>query len=89
MRGIFAVLITIFVSALLFGVFAPAALEPIGQAVTSYEAVQNSPIDAKGLFGSLKNVLLIYAPIITIGASIVFAVRYYLNRERIVARRRP
>lgn len=86
MRGIAVVIVTVFTSAILFGVFAPAALEPIGQAVTSYDAVQNSVIDGKGLFNSLKQVILIWAPIITIGASIVFAIRYYLNRERFVGR---
>jgi hypothetical protein len=88
MRGIAVVLTTIFVSALLFGVFAPAILEPIGQAVTGFQTVQNSQIDAAGLFDGLKNVLLIWAPILTIGASIVFGVRYYLKRERFVGVRR-
>lgn len=89
MRGIAMVLVTIFVSALLFGILAPSLLEPIGKAVTGYTTVQNSPIDAAGLFDGLKNVILIWSPIIVIGGSVVFAVRYYLNRERFVARRRP
>jgi len=76
MRGIAIVLTTIFMSALLFGIFAPAILEPIGQAVTGFETVQNSQIDAAGLFDGLKNVLLIWAPILTSGASIVFGIRY-------------
>lgn len=89
MRGIAAVLVTIFVSAILFGILAPAILEPIGNVVTGYSAVQKSVIDADGLFNGLKQVILIWAPIITIGASIAFAIKYYLNRERFVARRRP
>jgi len=88
MRGIAVVLTTIFMSALLFGVFAPAILEPIGQAVTGFQTVQNSAIDAAGLFDGLKNVLLIWAPILTIGASIVFGIRYYLRREQFVGVRR-
>ena len=88
MRGIAVVLTTIFMSALLFGVFAPAILEPIGQAVTGFETVQNSQIDATGLFDGLRNVLLIWAPILTIGASIVFGIRYYLRREQFVGVRR-
>jgi hypothetical protein len=88
MRGIAVVLSTIFVSSLLFGILAPAMLEPVGNFVTGISAVKNSPIDAAGLFDGLKNVLLIYAPILTIGASIVFGVRYYLRRERFVGRRR-
>lgn len=79
---------TIFFSALLFGIFAPAILEPIGQAVIGFETVQNSQIDATGLFDGLKNVLLIWAPILTIGASIIFGVRYYLRREQIAGVRR-
>lgn len=88
MRGIAVVLTTIFFSALLFGIFAPAILEPIGQAVTAFQTVQNSQIDAAGLFDDLKNVLLIWAPILTIGASIIFGVRYYLRREQIAGVRR-
>lgn len=86
MRGIAVVIVTIFTSALLFGVFAPAVLEPIGQAVTGFSAVQNSPIDAADLFESLKQVILIWAPLLTIGGATVFAIRYYLNRERFVGR---
>lgn len=86
MRGIAAVIVTIFLSALLFGIFAPAILEPIGDFVTASTVVQNSRFDAAGLFNDLKQVILIWAPILTIGGSVVFAVRYYLNRERFVGR---
>jgi len=88
MRGIAGVLVTIFISALLFGILAPAVLEPIGEFVVNYPGIAGSKIDAAGLFDGLKNVILLWAPIITIGGSIIFAVRYYLNRERFVARGR-
>jgi len=88
MRGIAAIIVTIFTSALVFGVFAPSILEPIGKAVTGFSAVQNSTIDAAGLFNGLKQVILLWSPILLIGSSIVFAIRYYLNRERFVQRGR-
>lgn len=86
MRGIAVVIVTIFTSALVFGVFAPSILEPIGQVVTSFSSVKNSPIDGAGLFNGLKQVILLWGPIIVIGSSIVFAIRYYLNREKFVSR---
>jgi len=86
MRGIGAVIITAFVALLLFGVFAPAALEPIGQFVVNNPTVQNSAIDAQGIWDGLRRVVFIWAPLFVLASSVVFAVRWYLNRERLVGR---
>lgn len=86
MRGIGVVIITGFISLLLFGVFAPAALEPIGQFVVSNEVVQDSTIDAQGMWNGLRRVIFIWAPLFVLGSGVVWAVRYYLQRERLVGR---
>lgn len=86
MRGIGVVIITGFISLLLFGVFAPAALEPIGQFVVSNEVVQDSTIDAQGMWDGLRRVIFIWAPLFVLGSGVVWAVRYYLQRERLVGR---
>lgn len=86
MRGIGVMIITGFISLLLFGVFAPAALEPIGQFVVNNPTVQNSPIDAQGMWDGLRRVIFIWGPLFVLGAGVVWAVRYYLQRERLVGR---
>lgn len=86
MRGIGVMIITGFVSLLLFGVFAPAALEPIGQFVVSNPTVQASPIDAQGMWNGLRRVVFIWAPLFVLGSGVIWAVRYYLQRERLVGR---
>jgi len=88
MRGIGVMIITAFTSLLLFGVFAPAALEPIGQFVVSNPTVQASAIDAQGMWNGLRRVVFIWAPLFVLGAGVVWAVRYYLQRERLVGRAR-
>jgi len=88
MRGIGVVIITAFTALLLFGVFAPAALEPIGQYVVNDPTVQASPIDAAGMWDGLRRVIFIWAPLFVLGAGVIWAVRYYLQRERLVGRAR-
>jgi len=88
MKGIGVMIITAFTSLLLFGVFAPAALEPIGHFVVSNPTVQASPIDAQGMWNGLRRVVFIWAPLFVLGAGVVWAVRFYLQRERLVGRAR-
>jgi len=87
MRGIAKVILTTFTALLLFGILAPALLEPIAQFVTSDPTVQQSSIDAQGIADGLKKTILVWGPLLVIGSSIVFAVRWYLNRERFTGRR--
>jgi uncharacterized membrane protein YjgN (DUF898 family) len=87
MRGIATVIIVGFVSILLFGVFAPAAVEPIGEFVVNDPTVQDSEIDAKGFQQNLYSVLFVWAPLLVLASGVVFAVRWYLKRERITGRR--
>lgn len=87
MRGIATVIIVGFISILLFGVFAPAAIEPIGEFVVNDPTVQDSAIDADGFQQDLYSVLFVWAPLLVLASGVVFAVRWYLRRERITGRR--
>jgi uncharacterized membrane protein YjgN (DUF898 family) len=87
MRGIATVIMVGFISILLFGVFAPAAVEPIGDFVVNDPTVQDSEIDADGFQQNLYSVLFVWAPLLVLASGVVFAVRWYLKRERITGRR--
>lgn len=87
MRGIATVIMVGFISILLFGVFAPAAVEPIGDFVVNDPTVQDSEIDADGFQQNLYSVLFVWAPLLVLASAVVFAVRWYLKRERITGRR--
>lgn len=87
MRGIATVIMVGFISILLFGVFAPAAVEPIGEFVVDDPTVQDSEIDADGFQQNLYSVLFVWAPLLVLASGVVFAVRWYLKRERITGRR--
>lgn len=87
MKGIATVIIVGFISILLFGVFAPAAVEPIGEFVVNDPTVQDSEIDAKSFQQNLYSVLFVWAPLLVLASGVVFAVRWYLKRERITGRR--
>lgn len=87
MRGIATVIMVGFISILLFGVFAPAAVEPIGEFVVDDPTVQDSEIDAEGFQQNLYSVLFVWAPLLVLASGVVFAVRWYLKRERITGRR--
>ena len=88
MRGIGTVIFVGFVSALLFGIVAPAVLEPVAQFV-----VQEMPaggadgtggsaiIDADSYADRMLDVVLVYSPLIVLAVGVLSAVVYYLRRE--------
>jgi hypothetical protein len=82
MRGIGTVIFVGFVSALLFGIVAPAVVEPIAQ-VFVQEMPQGSAglIDANSYANRMLDVVLVYAPLIVVAVGILSAVVYYLRRE--------
>jgi hypothetical protein len=82
MRGLGTVLFVGFVSAILFGLIGPAILEPVVEVVVSDPAVQNGPVDGVGIADQLLTVLLVWAPLFVLGASVVSAVVWYFRRER-------
>ena len=83
MRGIATVIIVGFTSIAMFGIFAPAVLEPLAETVLQNQAVQSSPVDASGFVNGLLRTVLMWGPVITIGAAVASAVVYYLRRERV------
>ena len=88
MRGIGTVIFVGFVSALMFGIVAPAVLEPVAQFV-----VQEMPagggdgtggsaiIDADSYADRMLDVVLVYSPLIVLAVGVLSAVVYYLRRE--------
>lgn len=89
MRGIATVIAVGFVSVLLFGIFAPAALEPLAEMVVQDDAVQDSALDHQGFVDGLLNSLLVWAPLLVLFSGVVSAVVWYFRRERRAATRRP
>jgi len=87
MRGFATVIVVGFTSIILFGIFAPAVLEPIAQLVVSNDAVQSSPIAAQSIANGLLSVVLKWAVVIVLGSGVTSAAVYYLRRERVGVRR--
>jgi len=88
MRGMIAVIMTSFVSIILFGLFAPAVLEPVAEVVVNNEVVQSaSYIDIESFRDGLFNTIFKWSVLFVLGASVVFGVRWYLRRERLTGRR--
>lgn len=88
MRGMIAVIMTAFTAMILFGIFAPAVLEPIAEVVVGDEAVQQaSYIDAAGVRDGLFNTIFKWSVLFVLGSSVVFGVRWYLRREALTGRR--
>ena len=87
MRGIGTVIFVGFASILAFGIVAPAVLEPVVEVVVNDPTVQSSPIDAAAWTDNLLRSVLVWAPLVVLGAGVASAVVWYLRRERRSARR--
>jgi len=87
MRGLATVVFVGFVSILLFGIVAPAILEPVAQVFLNSEAVQQSSFGADYVDSMLRS-LLVWAPLIVLGSGVASAVVYYFRKERRAGRRR-
>lgn len=87
MKGIATVIGVGFVSILLFGIVAPAVLEPVAQIFVQNEAVQASQIDGQGFVDSLLSALLMWAPLLVLGSAVASAVVWYTRKERTARRR--
>ena len=87
MRGIGTVIFVGFVSALLFGIVAPAVVEPIAQVFVEQMPAGGDGggsaglIDANSYSNRMLDVVLVYAPLIVVAVGILSAVVYYLRRE--------
>lgn len=87
MRGIATVLFVGFVSIILFGIVAPAMLEPVAQVFLNDPAVQSSSFGADYVDSMLRSIL-VWAPLFVLAGGVVSAVVFYFRRERTAGRRR-
>jgi hypothetical protein len=88
MRGIATVIFVGFISILLFGIVAPAVLEPLVDVLVNDPAVADfAGIDADSWSNNLLRSLLVWAPLLVLGSGVVSAIVWYFRRERRTARR--
>jgi hypothetical protein len=86
MRGIGTVIFVAFVSIILFGVIAPAVVEPVAQVFVE-QMPAGTGIDASTYADRMLTSVLVWAPLITLGVGVASAVVYYLRREQRATRR--
>jgi len=86
MRGIGTVIFVAFVSIILFGVVAPAVVEPVAQVFVE-QMPAGTGIDASTYADRMLTSVLVWAPLITLGVGVASAVVYYLRREQRATRR--
>lgn len=89
MRGVGTVIAVAFFSIILFGIVAPAVLEPMAQFVLGYSDSINTQlgIDMAAYTDNMYAVVFMWAPLIVLGAGVASAVVWYLRRERVARRR--
>jgi len=87
MRGIATALFVGFVSIILFGIIAPAVVEPMAEFVVE-QAPGTGPVDVNQFQGRLYSVLFVWAPLFVLGSGVASAVVWYFRKERVSARRR-
>jgi len=86
MRGIATVLVVGFTSIILFGVVAPAVVEPVAEVFVE-QMPSGSGIDADTYADRMLTSVLVWAPLVVLGAGTASAVVWYLRRERRSTRR--
>ena len=86
MRGIGTVIFVAFVSIILFGVVAPAVVEPVAQVFVE-QMPSGTGIDAQTYADRMLTSVLVWAPLITLGLGVASAVVYYFRREQRATRR--
>jgi len=87
MRGIGTVVFVGFVSIILFGIVAPAILEPVAEVFLNNAAVQASSFGADYVDSMLRSIL-VWSPLIVLGSGVASAIVFYFRRERRTGRRR-
>jgi len=86
MRGIGTVIFVAFVSIILFGVVAPAVVEPVAE-VFVQQMPSGAGIDAQEYADRMLTSVLVWAPLITLALGVASAVVYYFRREQRATRR--
>lgn len=86
MRGIGTVIFVAFVSIILFGVVAPAVVEPVAE-VFVQQMPSGTGIDAQTYADRMLTSVLVWAPLVTLALGVASAVVYYFRREQRATRR--
>jgi len=86
MRGIGTVIFVAFVSIILFGVVAPAVVEPVAQVFVE-QMPSGTGIDAQQYADRMLTSVLVWAPLITLALGVASAVVYYFRKEQRATRR--
>jgi hypothetical protein len=86
MRGIGTVIFVGFISIILFGVVAPAVVEPVAEVFVA-QMPSGTGIDAQTYADRMLTSVLVWAPLITLGLGVASAVVYYFRREQRATRR--
>ena len=86
MRGIGTVIFVGFVSIILFGVVAPGIVEPVAEVFVE-QMPAGSGIDAETYADRMLTSVLVWAPLVVLGAGVASALVWYLRRERRSTRR--
>lgn len=88
MRGVVVVLITIFVAATAIFV-AGAAVEPLGEHIKGYDSIDEGPLSGTSVIDTTYDVVFVYAPMIIVFGMLIWAVAWYVRKERFVGGRPP
>jgi len=86
MRGIGTVIFVAFVSVILFGVVAPAVVEPVAQVFVE-QMPAGTGINAQEYADRMLTSVLVWAPLITLALGVASAVVYYFRKEQRATRR--
>ena len=86
MRGIGTVIFVAFVSIILFGVVAPAVVEPVAEVFVE-QMPAGTGIDADTYADRMLTSVLVWAPLLTLAVGVASAVVYYFRREKRATRR--
>jgi hypothetical protein len=86
MRGIGTVIFVAFVSIILFGVVAPAVVEPVAQVFVE-QMPSGTGINAQEYADRMLTSVLVWAPLLTLAVGVASAVVYYFRREQRATRR--
>jgi len=86
MRGIGTVIFVAFVSIILFGVVAPAVVEPVAEVFVE-QMPSGTGIDPQTYADRMLTSVLVWAPLITLALGVASAVVYYFRKEQRATRR--
>lgn len=86
-RAVVVLIISVFIVllGLMVGI---AAIEPVADAVTQFDSIDNGPLEGTSVIDDVQTTVFEYMPLIVIAGLTLWAFRWYLRRERFVGRQR-